>query len=495
MNRIILFIAALLLGLSTSAQTIADSNFSAPFSQVSHIKTFGHLSNVSFFDNRLYFNTSGLIFSAPYNGRILTDVDLDTTKLLLSDDYNYVVKHPTTGHLFLTKRNNNGKSLLYEQTTNTKGKTIIQKVRLGKFSNTIVHPTFSSDGKILVFSSDNPIGFGGYDLWFSSFENGVWSQPKNLGRRINSEGNEFSPTVVGDYLYFSSDALQHSSSIDIFATRLISTQTIIGDTINQFPIGKSQVQRLPYPFNTEGNDFGFVCSQDNNSCYWITSSPNDSNDHIHFFKGSANAVVYQGTITSLAEDSPIPFAQVSVATAFQPEKVLFTQTADSLGRYRIFLQPDINYQITFSCKNYLSNTEDVNTHRLSEETPQWEVDFSPILLTYNRYQQYPYLGETLFGSAVGSELTKVGKRTLQPIISFLKENPHLKLKITAVYSLTNPSFDQILNTTRLQAILQFFSNNKLNASEIESTTLEKSWAATPESPIISNAILFYFSEK
>lgn len=495
MNKILLIIATLFTGFYASAQTIADSNFSAPFAQVSHIKTFGHLSNVSFFNNRLYFNTSGLIFSAPYNGRTLTTVDLDTTKILLSDSYNYVVKHPTTGHLFLTKRNSNGKSLLYERTTNPKGKTVVQKVRLGKFTNTIVHPTFSADGKIIVFSSDNPIGFGGYDLWFSTFENGIWTQPKNLGRRINSEGNEFSPTIIGEFLYFSSDALQQSSNIDIFATRLISSQTIIGDTINQFPIGRSKVQRLPYPFNTEGNDFGFVCSDDNSSCYWISSSSSDSNDHIYFFNGSPNAVVYNGTVTSLAEDSPIPFAKISVALASQPEKVLFDQETDSTGKYKIWLQPEQNYRITFSCKDYLSNTEEFNTHRLSEETPLWEVDYSPILLTYNRYQQYPYLGENLFGSSVGSELTKSGKRTLQPIIAFLKENPHLKLKITAVYSLTDPSFDQILNSSRLQAILQYFAHNHLNAAEIEATTLEKSWAANPESAIISNAILFYFSEK
>lgn len=56
----------------------------------------------------------------------------------------------------------------------------------------------SPDGKYMVFHSNRPGGFGGADLYVSSKDaDGNWSEPKNLGEAVNTEGFEviahFSP--------------------------------------------------------------------------------------------------------------------------------------------------------------------------------------------------------------------------------------------------------------------------------------------------------------
>ncbi|MCC5814535.1 MAG: PD40 domain-containing protein [Leptospira sp.] len=70
-------------------------------------------------------------------------------------------------------------------------------------------PAISPDGKAIVFSSDRPGGYGGFDLWisFRSMTGDKWSEPINLGPEINSEFNEISPYFHwdGETLYFSSD--------------------------------------------------------------------------------------------------------------------------------------------------------------------------------------------------------------------------------------------------------------------------------------------------
>lgn len=48
---------------------------------------------------------------------------------------------------------------------------------------------------MLVFTSNRPGGFGGYDLYFSTFENGAWSTPQNFGVTINTEFDEYRPIV------------------------------------------------------------------------------------------------------------------------------------------------------------------------------------------------------------------------------------------------------------------------------------------------------------
>lgn len=41
--------------------------------------------------------------------------------------------------------------------------------------------------QIMIFTSDRPEGFGGFDLYYSVFLNGKWNSPVNFGPRINTE--------------------------------------------------------------------------------------------------------------------------------------------------------------------------------------------------------------------------------------------------------------------------------------------------------------------
>lgn len=68
-------------------------------------------------------------------------------------------------------------------------------------------PEPSKDGASLYFYSNRPDGFGGYDLWVSHLADGEWQPPENLGTTVNSEFNEYGPTVspAGDVLYFASN--------------------------------------------------------------------------------------------------------------------------------------------------------------------------------------------------------------------------------------------------------------------------------------------------
>lgn len=43
---------------------------------------------------------------------------------------------------------------------------------------------------------------GGFDLYISYNRNGVWTKPVNLGDKINSSGNEYSPVISPDGKYF-----------------------------------------------------------------------------------------------------------------------------------------------------------------------------------------------------------------------------------------------------------------------------------------------------
>ena len=64
---------------------------------------------------------------------------------------------------------------------------------------------------IMVFTSDRPGGYGGYDLYYSLFRKGKWSSPVNMGPRINTPDDEYRPLLglhyefTNYYMIFSSN--------------------------------------------------------------------------------------------------------------------------------------------------------------------------------------------------------------------------------------------------------------------------------------------------
>ncbi|HNR08493.1 MAG TPA: hypothetical protein PKM27_14330 [Saprospiraceae bacterium] len=67
----------------------------------------------------------------------------------------------------------------------------------GRYSD--LEPAFSPDGRRLYFVSNRPLDPTGnkkdYNIWFVSLEEGRWSQPEALPFPVNTDANEFYPSV------------------------------------------------------------------------------------------------------------------------------------------------------------------------------------------------------------------------------------------------------------------------------------------------------------
>lgn len=80
------------------------------------------------------------------------------------------------------------------------------------------------NGKLLVFASNRPGGFGGYDLYYSQYKNGQWTEAKNFGDRINTEYDEFRPITLrywdfeNNLMIFSSNRPGGKGGYDLYYT-------------------------------------------------------------------------------------------------------------------------------------------------------------------------------------------------------------------------------------------------------------------------------------
>ncbi len=164
-----------------------------------------------------------------------------------------------------------------------KGKSDWQNLKGLPFNSneySVAHPTLSTDGNKIFFSSDMPGGFGGMDLYVSDKEGGRWGPPINLGPRINTEGNEIFPSFHNSgKLYFASDGLIGLGGLDIY---------YIEDKGN----GEwSEVENLGYPINTIADDFGITLN-DEGTCGYIASDREGGvgRDDIYSFRKTASPV-------------------------------------------------------------------------------------------------------------------------------------------------------------------------------------------------------------
>ena len=64
---------------------------------------------------------------------------------------------------------------------------------------------------VMVFTSNRPGGYGGFDLYYSLFTNGKWSAPVNFGPPINTPNDEYR-TLIQPIFGFTNDLMIFSSN-------------------------------------------------------------------------------------------------------------------------------------------------------------------------------------------------------------------------------------------------------------------------------------------
>ncbi len=100
------------------------------------------------------------------------------------------------------------------------GNVIITKDEALSTSNNDKCPYIN--GTLLVFTSDRPGGYGGYDLYYSTYGTGGWSTPVNFGQSINTAYDEYRPVVVyawgysNDLMIFSSNRPGGKGGFDLY---------------------------------------------------------------------------------------------------------------------------------------------------------------------------------------------------------------------------------------------------------------------------------------
>lgn len=126
------------------------------------------------------------------------------------------------------------------------------------------------DANTVVFASRRPGGYGGYDLYQSSYIGSHWSTPQNLGPEINTIYDEVTPYLAPDRrtLYFSSNHPERS----------MGGFDILKSVYNQSRQFWSAPFNLGLGLNSAGDDSHFRLAKDGYTAY-LSSNRKDSFGH------------------------------------------------------------------------------------------------------------------------------------------------------------------------------------------------------------------------
>ena len=123
------------------------------------------------------------------------------------------------------------------------------------------HPALSPDNTRLYFVSDMAGGSGGTDLYVVDYHgDNNWGTPVNLGREVNTEGNEMFPFMdANGNMYFASDGHEGLGGLDVFFAEM------------KDGIAYRGVHNLGSPINSDKDDFGLICNAERSSGYFSSN--------------------------------------------------------------------------------------------------------------------------------------------------------------------------------------------------------------------------------
>ncbi|MFT4973162.1 MAG: flagellar motor protein MotB [Saprospiraceae bacterium] len=150
--------------------------------------------------------------------------------------------------------------------------------------------SINCDGTIIFFASNREGGQGGTDIWMSNrLSDGRWGPPKNLGDKVNTEGDEEAPFITndGNTLYFSSTGHLGLGEQDIFMTKWDGMD------------GWEHPVNLGIPVNSSYRELGFFLSADGKTGYFSSNRKG----------GFGGMDIYQFDLSEQLFSEPITFVE------------------------------------------------------------------------------------------------------------------------------------------------------------------------------------------
>ena len=210
-------------------------------------------------------------------------------------------------------------------------------------------PAFNSDGTVLYFSSNQPEGFGGFDIWESTLVADKWTKPVNLGKLLNSKEDDIAPFLIQDLkdntIYFSTNREGGFGEFDIYAAK----------NIDHF---WQEVELQPAPINSAADDISIIYDNKINTGYF-SSNRKDGKGGFDVFRFTPFNLRLIVNTNDSATNKPIDYVLVQIA---ENEIKLNEGVTNEEGKTVFQIGKDRSFTVNISKDNYRPITFNVNSN-------------------------------------------------------------------------------------------------------------------------------------
>lgn len=327
-------------------------------------------------------------------------------------------------------------------------------------------PGFSSDGRYLYFSSNRPGGNGNKDIWRAGFlgfdqnDNPCWEDPKNLGPKINTKGNETSPFIHPNNksFYFASDYLTGMGRSDIFMSEIKDDSVF------------SEPKNLGYPVNTFNDEQGLFISADGKTGLFSSARNEITGLDIYSFildeDIRPDPVTYlKARIVDAKSKKPVQ-AQLELVNLTNKNERTREETTDKNGEVLLVLPVGANYAFSVSKEGYLFFSEsfvlsDINNYH---NPYNLLVQLNPVEVGAEMNLYNVYFETDSFNILPESE------PELHKLVNFLQKNPTLVVEIQGHTDNTGTSYgNQFLSELRAKSVEEYLVQHGIQNRRLTST--------------------------
>ncbi|MDF7813292.1 OmpA family protein [Hymenobacter sp. YC55] len=298
-------------------------------------------------------------------------------------------------------------------------------VNLGPTINTpygeegvFLHP----DGKTMYFSSEGHSSMGGYDIFKSTFQNGKWSTPENLGWPINTPDDDvfFVISASGRHGYYSSFRDDGLGSKDIYQITFLGPEK---------PPMLSQEDQM-------------LASRALPVKETLLAPPVPV--------ATAQVTILKGTVTDDATKQPLEATIDVIDNSLNQTIASFRSNAQS-GRYLVSLPSGVNYGIVVKQEGYLFHSENFDLpagaaySEVVKDIPLKKLDVGVKVVLNN-----------IFFDFDKATLRKESTGELVRLQTLLSETPALRLEISGhTDNVGNANYNKDLSQRRAKSVVDY----------------------------------------
>lgn len=321
-------------------------------------------------------------------------------------------------------------------------------------------PTLSPDGRVLFFVSDRPGGLGERDIYMTTRdEDGRWLPAVNLGPPINTPGDEVSPFLFanGRRLYFASNGHVGMGDFDLYYSDWQRGQW-------------SQPINLGYPINDHRSQVSLFITASQKQGYYAHEEWQGKRqlsatlmyfDMPETLLPKEQLAYVQGVVRDAKSGTPLQ-ATIELLSIDDDSLVARVQSDPVTGSYLILLTEGADYALSANKTGYLMKTYPFRLKQLDNTSMlQIDIELDPIEVGAS------FVLTNIFFEYGKYELRSESRTELNKLIAFMQANPGMIAEIAGhTDDIGDEKANMELSLRRAKAVYDYLVANGIDSRRL-----------------------------